>query len=368
MITDRTNIEMRIKLILSVCALLSISVAFAQPKMEFVDAKHNFGEINEEKGNALHQFEFKNAGNTPLKIETVKAACGCTTPGWTRQEIMPNETGFIKVEYNPAGRPGPFHKTVTVMTNEFPNTHIIHISGEVIPKPKTPEEDFPYAIGQLRARSKFMNVGGISTKEPVVKGFSIYNNGTDTLTYTEEFESPKYISIDFEPKKLLPEQKGQVILTFDAKAKNDLGYGSDNIVFYTNEGDSVERKEFYVMSTISEYFPPMSESEMANAPRLAFGNASYDFGDINSGNVVTTEFLVRNTGKSDLNIRKIKTNCGCTESTSDLNVLKAGEQTNLVVSFNPAGRNGRQKKTVTVFSNDPLQPSQQIEINAYIKD
>jgi hypothetical protein len=97
----------------------------------WTEEKHDFGKIKE--GEVVgHTFAFKNTGNEPLKIENVKASCGCTTPDWTREEVAPGAEGFIKVEFNSKGKSGIQNKTVTVMLNTEERTKLLSFTGEVI--------------------------------------------------------------------------------------------------------------------------------------------------------------------------------------------------------------------------------------------
>ncbi len=79
-------------------------------------------------------FEIKNTGNAPLIISEVKPSCGCTTPTYTKEPIMPGQTGTIKAQYN-AAEAGKFDKTITVVTNSIDNPRTtLRIVGEVIVK------------------------------------------------------------------------------------------------------------------------------------------------------------------------------------------------------------------------------------------
>ena len=44
-------------------------------------------------------FTVKNTGDKPLIISKVQASCGCTTPEWSQDPIMPGKTAQIKVGY-----------------------------------------------------------------------------------------------------------------------------------------------------------------------------------------------------------------------------------------------------------------------------
>jgi uncharacterized protein (DUF58 family) len=98
--------------------LLAGLTASAQtgPQAEFDTKLHNFGKVVEGE-KPKHTFMVKNTGDKPLLIKRVRPSCGCTTPGWTREPIAPGEEGKITAQYNSSGRPGNFHKSITVYTN-----------------------------------------------------------------------------------------------------------------------------------------------------------------------------------------------------------------------------------------------------------
>ncbi len=91
--------------------------------------EHKFGQIPQGKP-AKVTFKFKNTGDEPLVITAVSPSCGCTTPTYTKEPIMPGEEGFVTAEYNAASA-GAFTKTIGVTSNA--NTAAtLTISGEVV--------------------------------------------------------------------------------------------------------------------------------------------------------------------------------------------------------------------------------------------
>lgn len=86
------------------------------PKFNFSDLSHDFGTIPEGP-KAVYEFEFTNTGKEPLIIQNVSASCGCTSPYWPKQPILPGKTGKIKVEYNTERRVGPFTKQIYILSN-----------------------------------------------------------------------------------------------------------------------------------------------------------------------------------------------------------------------------------------------------------
>ena len=124
------------KKLLSLPVLAALTaMVFAGPQAKFAKESHDFGKINEGDGKVTYIFDVKNTGDAPLIITQVETSCGCTAREYTKEPIAPGENGEVKVTYNPAGRPGPFKKTITVNSNASKKV-VLSIKGEVTPKPK----------------------------------------------------------------------------------------------------------------------------------------------------------------------------------------------------------------------------------------
>ena len=130
------------KLLLFAIAMVMAFTVSAQEQqiIEIAEKTHDFGTIKEEDGRVTHVFTFKNVTDGPLTIKNVRASCGCTTPAWSREPIAPGAEAQITVTYNASGRPGAFHKSVTVTlsngTEDF--TQVLFIKGKVTPKQVAP--------------------------------------------------------------------------------------------------------------------------------------------------------------------------------------------------------------------------------------
>lgn len=92
---------------------------------------HDFGTVKEADGSVTAVFTFVNNGKTPLVVSKVQASCGCTTPEWTKEPVLPGEKGHIKAIYDVKGRIYPFDKTITVYSNGDPTNLVLHIKGVV---------------------------------------------------------------------------------------------------------------------------------------------------------------------------------------------------------------------------------------------
>jgi hypothetical protein len=96
---------MQMKFWIAVIAFLSLSVAsFAQEnepnKVSIKNETYDMGKVT--YGNPVEYWiEVTNTSKETLKLEGVKAGCGCTTPDFTpNQPFKPGETVKIKIHFN----------------------------------------------------------------------------------------------------------------------------------------------------------------------------------------------------------------------------------------------------------------------------
>ena len=336
--------------------------------LEFEKETHDFGQIKETNASVEYSFSFVNTGDAPSKIINVKASCGCTTSYWTKEEILPGDSGLVTALYSTVNRPGPFTKSLLVTSSASNSEISLFITGHVTPRAKTIEDRLTIKLGAMRVKYRSFNLEKITNEKPVVKKFDVYNNSDSVLVFiADSTETPDHLRLAFEPLELQPKEEGLIKITYDPVKKNDLGYQTDGVIFLTNEKtDSIKR--IRVTTTIEEYFAPVSEEELAMVPKLAFKKKSHDFGKVEKGSVLTAAFILTNEGKQDLNIRQVKANCDCIRTTSETDTLKPGEEAKMNVTFDTEGRKGKQFKSVSIFSNDPIQPSQMIQVKATIKE
>ncbi|ARS34734.1 hypothetical protein CA264_04355 [Pontibacter actiniarum] len=165
------------------CLIFVSYTTKAQGKLIFEKETHDFGTVAEGT-QATYVFRVKNVGKDPVVIPAVQASCGCTTPTWTKEPILPGKIGMIKAVYNTTGRPGPFHKSITVSSNNSEEpTHVLYIKGEVGPKDLktayTPEQK---ALSpRLAVGSTSHNFGKLEKGQKAVAKFKIKNTGRQPL-------------------------------------------------------------------------------------------------------------------------------------------------------------------------------------------
>lgn len=353
---------------IGILSMLAFNIGTAQGGLSFLKQTHDFGEVKEEEGFIDYKFYFVNDGDDALAITHVEASCGCTTPDWVKEEVMPGDSGFVLARYDPLNKPGKFKKSLTVsFKGKVSGQETLYIEGIVQPKPKTVEDEMKYKVGAIRFSNKTLYLGNITTEKTIEKIFSVFNDGDSAVTWMPEASSlPPHIIISFEPLTLEPDEMGEMKLTYSPEAKNDLGYVSDNVQIHTDETGGERVKEMSVIATIQEYFPPMTDEELAKAPKASFDKIQHDFGDVSGKSALSTSFELINNGQEPLLVRKIKTNCECVTTAMKKGKIKPGKSVTIEVTFDPEGRKGREYKTVTVFTNDPSAPTQMLSLKADI--
>ena len=121
------------KLLFAILALSSTSL-FAQKKADDIaklDVQtYDLGNVKQGVP-ATATFVVTNIGSDPLLIEQASPTCGCTISDYTKSEIAPGKTGYIKATYNAANL-GHIDKTLTVKFAGADDIKSIKLTGEVL--------------------------------------------------------------------------------------------------------------------------------------------------------------------------------------------------------------------------------------------
>jgi hypothetical protein len=334
--------------------------------VQFKEESFDFGNVAEENGPVSHEFVFTNAGNKPLQILSVKPSCGCTTPGWTKEPIMPGKTGVIKAQFDPKGRPGYFTKSLTVMTDQDNQPVMLYIKGTVSSSGKITKAEFRAPSGNLRFRSLSFNIGKVYRKdEYVVREYEFMNAGPKPVSYLGKYDGPAYLRVEVEPSTVNPGETGILKIGYNGKKKDQYGFQSDNIVLHTDD-ELLARKPFTIYATLEDYFGDLKPEDLARAAELRLTSQTVDYGSMKQDQAMTREVQLVNAGKSELEIRSVIPNCTCIQAIAGKTTLGAGESTTVRITFNPQSRKGTQTKSVTIYSSDPHHPVQRITLTGVV--
>lgn len=103
------------------------------------------------------------------------------------------------------------------------------------------------------------------------------------------------------------------------------------------------------------------------APKIVFIEDVHDFGKVPQGPQIQYNFNFTNKGNAPLIIDRVQTSCGCTGATmGEKKEFGKNETGDIQVTFNTQGREGKQEKTLVVYSNDPENGEKVLKITCEI--
>lgn len=123
---------------MSILGLLSLGLRAQEQPVAKADSiifntlVYDYGTI-EQGGDGICEFSFTNRGDVPLVLTGVRSSCGCTVPEWSKEPIIPGQSGVIKVKYD-TRRLGAINKSIVVNSNAINSTVILRITGTVVAK------------------------------------------------------------------------------------------------------------------------------------------------------------------------------------------------------------------------------------------
>lgn len=106
-------------------------------------------------------------------------------------------------------------------------------------------------------------------------------------------------------------------------------------------------------------------SDANPAPEFTPDRRVHDFGNVDPRFPVSRAFKIRNTGNAPMSIIKAKASCGCTVPELAKQELQPGEETELLVTFNPEGLSGALVRAIEIWVEGQPEP-QVIQITANV--
>lgn len=251
-----------------------------------------------------------------------------------------------------------------MVSNAQNSTEVLYIKGNVTPREKTLEELYPRKIGELRAKTNHIAFTKITQNEVKTETLELINP-TDKDVPFKLKPAPAHLTVKTSTDVVEPKEKVTVTVTYDASKKNMYGFAMERL-YLDIDGKSDYRNAISISATIEEDFSALTPEELANSPIVTFDEKTYDFGELKQGEKAEHTYVIKNTGKRDLIIRKVSTSCGCTAVTPEKKIIAQNESVPLKVVFNSRGKRGRQNKSITVITNDPKNPTTILRISGNV--
>lgn len=200
--------------------------------------------------------------------------------------------------------------------------------------------------------------GSIEQGVMVKHKFVIVNNGDQNLVIDRVVSSCGCTAAEPEKKELKPGETTTLAVEF-----NSTGREGDQIKTISVLSNDPNNPLFQF--TINGKVIPQPKKEL-EGPKIKFEKSQHDFGIIKEGVVVENVFKFSNTGKKDLEIKDVRSSCGCTVAQPNKKLFKPGESGELKVSFDSKNRSGRTSRTITLVTNDTVEEYYTLTIYAEI--
>ncbi|MEB2785027.1 DUF1573 domain-containing protein [Algoriphagus persicinus] len=111
------------------------------------------------------------------------------------------------------------------------------------------------------------------------------------------------------------------------------------------------KKLGFLLTVFALMFAFNANAQEQSGAVITFKEKSIDFGDITQGDKVEHTFLLTNTGSAPLIISNVAATCGCTVPSWPKDPIAPGKSSEIKVSFNSAGKMGKQNSVVRIYSN-----------------
>lgn len=131
---------MKLLVSITIIFVIIVNIAFSQDLIPIIKIEKTFDfGIIEKNSEGIGEIKFQNIGKSPLVITNISSSCGCTTPSWPKEPVLPGDSGLVLVKYD-TRRVGIINKQITISCNATEPNIIIQIKGNVM---DTPENNIP---------------------------------------------------------------------------------------------------------------------------------------------------------------------------------------------------------------------------------
>lgn len=356
------------RIAISIIVLL-FAIAKCYANIEWLETKHDFGEVMESEGKVNHLFLLVNNGSEDVVINHVRASCGCSYAEYPRYPIAPGDTAAIVATFDPVGRPGIFNMFFTVLTNTDPHRSTLELRGKVIANGLTVNEKYPVEVGSLK-----LNAGSVPFGEVVEGGMQTATieayNDSDTPMKFYVSDVPEYITVAPYQALVAPYNLYVITVGLNTDSCRQRGYVENHFNLFAEpqvRGNGVMAgiKRVDVMAVIYDDFASWSDEQHENAPIMALDVDRLSFIDVDSlsSEPVTRQFTITNNGNDRLKIYGIHATDRCVEVGSFKEDLGKGETMVVKISVIPDKIGEKILNTnIIIYCNDPRRPKSLLRI------
>lgn len=349
------------RIFISASLLVLASLGASAQKIEAVNKVVDCGQTVYQSP-ATAEFEIKNKSSRPTRIVDVRMSCGCTDVEYPREEIPADGKFTIRVTYD-AQTMGHYNKLVDIYTEGNEKPLVLRMRGQVVREIVDFSGKYDFMLGSIHSDCNDVEFDDVNRGERPQKKIHIRNTSSETIQPVV-MHLPDYLTADVSPSKIAPGHSGVVTMTLDSKRLKDMGLTQTSVFLGSFPGDRVGReKEISVSAVLLPKFDNLTASQLANAPRMSLSTTELDLGAFNGKKKLKGEIIIRNDGKTSLNIKSLQMFTVGLQVSLNKQKLMPGETAKLKVTAEERLlKTARSKPRVLMITNDPNLPKVTIKI------
>ena len=337
-------------------------VGYAQPKATFDKMTHEFGVVLW-KHPATATFQIKNDGDKPLVISNVTTSCGCTVADWTKEPIAPGATGVVTSTFD-AKALGHFYKDIGVYCNASARPIYLMLRGEVSADPKNYTLTHPYEIGAIRLNKAAIEFDDTNKGDKPTMEILVANTTSDVYTPVL-MHLPPYLEAVAVPERIGKKATGKIKVTLDTDTLPKFGLTTATVYLSRFPGDKVsEENAIPVSAVLLPDFSNMSQQQRLNPPAVQLSATEFTVPPLAENAKKKLTVVVKNVGKSDLEITDLQVFNPALGVQLKKRVLKPGAQTKMKSTvYGKYLKKVMSAPRVLMITNDPNCPKIVIRVN-----
>ncbi|RLD43547.1 MAG: hypothetical protein DRI89_04500 [Bacteroidetes bacterium] len=169
-------------------------------------------------------------------------------------------------------------------------------------------------------------------------------------------KSSSFVELKYEPVLIQPGQSATAFVDFDVIADLPLGPMAVELVVETNDKLNAFKFLYLLVDIVEDSAKFQTKLIIDTVPRMIFNNYNFDFGHLVRGKKVYHTFYFTNMGAQDLFVEKVSSSNACKVVVSPEEIIPPGESGRLVVQVKTVGNIGVQHRTISIQTNDPVNP------------
>lgn len=337
-------------------------VGYAQPKATFDKMTHEFGVVLW-KHPATATFQIKNDGDKPLVISNVTTSCGCTVADWTKEPIAPGAIGVVTSTFD-AKALGHFYKDIGVYCNASARPIYLMLRGEVSADPKNYTLTHPYEIGAIRLNKAAIEFDDTNKGDKPTMEILVANTTSDVYTPVL-MHLPPYLEAVAVPERIGKKATGKIKVTLDTDKLPKFGLTTATVYLSRFPGDKVsEENAIPVSAVLLPDFSNMSQQQRLNPPAVQLSATEFTVPPLAENAKKKLTVVVKNVGKSDLDITDLQVFNPALGVQLKKRVLKPGAQTKMKITvYGKYLKKVKSAPRVLMITNDPNCPKIVIRVN-----